>query len=256
MRTGLASVPAKTREWQSFHGSPVPLHNDPHEIGHDFVRALHHRLCQPLTALNCTLEIMQMGRETDTKLTGQLQTALSQTNRIVEMMGTFRQLFEAEVPQVSGHATLLEPVVTEVVEDLRPLAELQKVSLVVWRSNSDAFVDMSGKALRQTIWNVVQNCIELTPEGGAVTVEIHGAEISLLDGSDPTVLEMDNLFDPFSTCTNKPRVTHVSNLPLALAQRLISAAGGRVHTYKSLETQGRCFELHLTRSAGPTGSAA
>src|SRR6185312_15619434 len=161
-----------------------------------------------------------------------------------------------EVPQVGGHATLLEPVVIEVVEDLRPLAEMQKVSLVVWRSNNDAFVQMSGKALRQTIWNMVQNCIELTPEGGTVTVEIHGAEVSLLDGSELSAMEIENIFDPFSSCTNKQRVIHVSNLPVALAQRLVVAAGGRVNAYKSPETQGRCIELHMTPSAGPSASAA
>ena len=256
MRSGMASAPARTREWQSFHGSPIPLRNDPQEVGHDFIRALHHRLCQPLTALSCALETMQLGREADSRLTGQLQTAIAQSTRIMDLMAVFRQLFEAEVPHVGLHHTRLEPLISEVVEDLRPLAESQGVSLVFCQSGDEVFINMAGKILRQSMWNAVQNCVELSPAGAAVAIKIDGAKVTLLHPSELTDREIENTFDPFSSCTNRSKVMHVSNLPLALLQRMVVAAEGWVHAHRSMEINGRCFEIHLPLSTGSSGPAA
>src|SRR3954465_9339322 len=107
MNQGLATSKAKVREWPSYRGHPTPKRDDPFEVGEEFVRALHHRLCQPLTALSCALEIMQMGRESDPKLTNQIQAALVQSEKISEMMGTFRQMFEASAPANERHCVSL-----------------------------------------------------------------------------------------------------------------------------------------------------
>jgi signal transduction histidine kinase len=254
---GIAAVQVRTREWHSFHGEPVPLHDDPFEIGQDFIRALHHRLCQPLTALSCTLEMMQLGCETDAKLTSQLQVAISQSERVVEMMGLFRQLFEAETPQSGHHATLVDGVLSEVVEDLRPLAEMQQVNMTM-NGGTEAYVDMPAGQLRQAIWNVVQNCIELTPEQGSVQIELCKGEVTIADTSHVHSDEVANIFDPFCYCQDRKRVTKVSNLPLALTQRIVGAAGGAVRVRSSATAAGRHFELSLplTKSDHPAGSAA
>src|SRR5205085_6902069 len=102
MNSSIAISKARTREWPSYHGSAVPLQSDAYSVGEEFVRALHHRLCQPLTALSCALELMQMGLEGDPRLTGQIQTAIMQSEKISEMMGMFRQMFEAGA-RSSGH---------------------------------------------------------------------------------------------------------------------------------------------------------
>ncbi len=235
---------ARSREWPSFHGEPVPLHGDAFEVGQDFIRALHHRLCQPLTALSCTLEMMQMGHEADAKLTVQLQTAMEQSERVVELMNHFRQLFEAETPQSGDHAVLLDAVLSEVVEDLRPMAETHRVSIIL-EGESARYVNVSEGALRQSLWNVVENCIQLTQPNGTMRIKVSGGDVLVSDASLISAEEMADIFDPFSFCQDPARVKKVSNFPLALVQRLISAADGSLIVCRSRDANGREFHIHL-----------
>src|SRR5437879_6245786 len=124
-----ATTRIRTREWTSFHGHAVPMAHDSSESVGEFVRALHHRVCQPLTALSCALELIQTGREADTKLTDQIQSAIAQSERLMETMRLFRQLFEAESADREHHAVVLSEMLREVIDDLGPLAELQQVSI-------------------------------------------------------------------------------------------------------------------------------
>lgn len=238
------AVRTRTREWPSFHGAPVPLRNDPFEIGQDFIRAMHHRICQPLTALSCTLEMIQLGCEADAKLTGQLQTAMAQSERVVELMGMFRQLFEAQTLPRSGHAVLIDPEVNEVVEDLRPLADMQRVSVAL-SGRSSGFVGLPSGVLRRILWSVIQNCIDLTPAKGSIRVEICACDVWVSDTSQLTSEEMENVLDPFSFCQNTSRATKVSNLPLALAYQIVSAAGGSLAVQPASDSKGRACHIRF-----------
>ena len=197
-----------------------------------------------------------MGREGDAKFTGQLQVAMEQSERVVELMGMFRQLFEAETPTAGAESVLLDAVLSEVVDDLKPLAEIQGVFLIVEGKSSDR-VDVPASALRQTLWNVIQNCIELTPRNGAISVEIGGGDVRVSDASQLNAQEMENIFDPFSFCQDPARTIKVSNLPLALAHRQVGAAGGCLKVSRS-NSKGRDFHIHLRVAdpQRPAGSAA
>jgi signal transduction histidine kinase len=241
--SGTAAAQAKTREWPSFYGEPVPMRGDPFQVGQDFIRALHHRLCQPLTTLSCTLELMQMGRDTDPKLTEQLQTAMAQAEEVVDVMGRFRQLFEAEAPQVGTHLVPIDSVVNEVVEDIRPLAKMGNLTLTL--TGRGGLVRIDHGVLRQVLWNVLQNCIELTSAGGAVGANVNGSCVVITDTSGLDTDEMANIFDPFSFCQNPEDKIKVSNLPLALAQRLIGASGGSLTVQRAKSSIGREFQAKL-----------
>jgi signal transduction histidine kinase len=244
MQTALR--PVKDREWRSFHGNAVPLPSDPFETGRDFVSALHHRLCQPLTSLACALEVMQSGKEIDHGLNKQLQSLLMQSEKLVETMGMFRQLFEAESADHGFHAVMLGEVLQEVVEDLLPLAELQQVSVESKGSEGRRFVDMPQKTLRQALWNLVQNCIEVTSPGGTVSIAQQAESLTVTDTSGATSVEIENVFDPFSFCENKVERTRVANLPLAVTQRTVLAAGGDIRVTQA--PGGRRFELRFRPS--------
>ena len=168
----------------------------------------------------------------------------------------FRQLFEAETRHTQRHAVPLEAVVTGVADDLRPLAEMKQLVITLKGGSAGSRVDIPSGALRQSLWNVVQNCIELTARG-AIEVEVSGIDVVITDGSELSMDEIANIFDPFSFCQDPARTAKISNLAVALAQRLISAAGGTLMVCRAKESAGREFRIHLPAvSTHPAGSAA
>jgi K+-sensing histidine kinase KdpD len=242
MNAGAGQGIVKKREWASYHGSPVPLRTDAFESAHDFIRAMHHRLCQPLTALACAVEIAQIGRESDAKLIAQLQDVLSQSERMMEMMAAFRQLFEAEASRGVGHHVALEHVVSEVISELLPLADLLHVKLV-YRCKGSCEADMAQVLVRQVTWNLLENCIGVSAPGEEVTVELHGDTLVMCDCVQVSVVDQ---MDPFAYTFNKKTGTKASHLPVALSQRLIVANGGTLAATATPE--GRRFEVIFRRA--------
>lgn len=222
----------------------MPTRLDPYEVAYDFIRALHHRLCQPLTALSCALEMAQMSCADDEKVMDQLQVANTQSALALELMGAFRLLFEAGSPGSGRHCTELQMVAKEVVADLAPLAEVQRVTCEM-RVAEPSCVDLAPSLLHQAIWSVVQNSIETSCHGSKVEVRIEGHVVHVSDGAEPTEEEMANLLDPFSYCMNASNHARVSNLPLAIAQRIATACGGSMSVFLDDDRVGRRFELRF-----------
>ncbi|MCU1307545.1 MAG: hypothetical protein JWN45_2240, partial [Acidobacteriaceae bacterium] len=88
-------IPTARAEWPSFHGSPLPERQDAHEVSYDFIRAMHHRLSQPVTTLRCSLEVM-LATNADARIVDQVTRAMEQSDRVMELIVAFRALFEAD----------------------------------------------------------------------------------------------------------------------------------------------------------------
>jgi K+-sensing histidine kinase KdpD len=103
--------------------------------------------------------------------------------------------------------------------------------------------------LRQALWNLLQNCIDLTPAGADISLRLqwkHGAaQIDVTDGCLLEAGEYGRVFDPFSDCGTGRDGSKVSNLPLAVMQRMILAVGGEVTVTPSPSSTGRHFVITM-----------
>jgi len=183
-----------------------------------------------------------MERKHDLSLSEELQSVLRQLDRLMETMAVFRQLFEAQAVSEGVHSVGISETLREVMEDLQPLAELQRVTMAFDRCGSALKVNMSKGTLRQLLWNLLQNCIEVSREG-TVRVTGDGAWLTVSDTCRPAAGELENIFDPFSFCGLKKDSIGVSNLPLAVMQRVMLVAGGEVSVTGT--EQGRRFDLRF-----------
>src|SRR5437879_9133992 len=148
-------------EWPSFHGKAVPERQDPYDLGYDFIRAMHHRLSQPVTTLRFSLEVMQATLERDGRPMDQITRAMEQSDRVMELMVAFRALFEADRVEKDLCPASLTYVLSEVVEDLRPLGRDRGIEIVFPWNATAVHVRASRPQMRQALWNVIQNCVEL-----------------------------------------------------------------------------------------------
>jgi signal transduction histidine kinase len=247
-------IPVARAEWPSFHGSPVPERQDAHEVSYDFIRAMHHRLSQPVTTLRCSLEVMLATNASNARIADQLTRAMEQSDRVMELIVAFRALFEADRVEKDLCPASLTYVLNEVVEDLRPMGRDRGIEIVFPWNAAAVHVLASRLRLRQALWNVIQNCLELAADGDEICVALNSAngraEITVRDRCEMAEADEARMFDPFSYCANNRYGSKVSNLPLAVMQRMILATGGDV---QSLVTEhGRRFTLEMP--AGTAGS--
>jgi two-component system sensor histidine kinase CreC len=239
----------QAREWPSFHGSPVPERQDPYEVSNDFVRSMHHRLSQPITALRFSLELLEMILAENAGALQQIERALEQSSRAMELMAGFRALFEADRIETDLSPASLTYVLNEVVDDLLAVGRERGVEIVLPWNAVEAHVLASRARIRQALWNLIQNCIDLTPAGAEVQLLLQlsdgKAQIDVTDGCVLEQSEFARVFDPFSHCGTGRGGSKVSNLPLAVMQRMILAVGGEVKIRPAPSGLGRHFVLTL-----------
>lgn len=228
----------------------MPERQDAHEVSYDFIRAMHHRLSQPVTTLRCSLEVMLATNASNARVADQVTRAIEQSDRVMELIVTFRALFEADRVEKDLCPASLTYVLNEVVEDLRPLGRDRAIEIVFPWNAAAVHVRASRPRLRQAVWNVVQNCLELAADGDEICVSLNSvggrAEIAVRDRCEMSEADGARMFDPFSYCMNGRNGSKVSNLPLAVMQRMVLAAGGNVQS--RVTAHGRRFKLEL-----PTG---
>jgi signal transduction histidine kinase len=239
------ALPVKREEWPSFRGVAVPEEQDPREVAYDFIRAVHHKLSQPITALRCSLEMLELTSKNDPQMQDQVLRAVEQADRVMELVISFRALFEADRVDTDLAPTSLTYVLNEVVDDLRPIGRDRKVEIVLPWNVGQVLVCGSRAQLRQALWNLVQNCIETSVAGDEVRVHVfvnNGfAELTLNDCCRIGEAAC-RLFDPFSYCENTAG-DRISNMPIAVLQRVVIAMGGTIDA--SATASGRVFKLSL-----------
>jgi signal transduction histidine kinase len=116
------------------------------------------------------------------------------------------------------------------------------------RGHGDA-VPGDGEALRRAVGNLVENARKHGPEGGRVTIDLQGSQVSVTDegpGLDPQ--DADHAFDRF---WRGPRASgEGSGLGLAIVRAIAERHGG------SVEVRGATFTLELLPLRDISGSAA
>ena len=125
-----------------------------------FLQDLFHKLSQPLTALNGTLELALRKRMPASEYREALGQALQLTSRLIGVVKAERECAESTDP---GHMCLfdLAPLVRNVVGDLHPILDDSGVSLILSCEESTtlrADPDKIGRALFSLVdWSVQNN---------------------------------------------------------------------------------------------------
>jgi signal transduction histidine kinase len=125
-------------------------------------------------------------------------------------------------------------------------AATQGITLQLEGVESLGQVVFHASTLRRVVFNLVQNALDATPNGGTVSLAGQGTatqvQLQVRDmGSGIPAERLEHIFEPLYT--TKPGGT---GLGLYIVQEIVTAHGGQI-TVQSMEGQGTTFSITLPR---------
>lgn len=210
---------------------PAPGEGRPQEWA-AIVSAIIHRFSQPLTALRGSLELALLteGSAADYRLA--LKESLAQADNLVRLIGSLRELVEAEDSSEPAERTPLDQVVKEVSDDFEPLARSRGLTLAL-ESKGNLYVHASPRWVRQAIYKVIHAALERSPERGTVVVSLsrsgQDACLAVTDqGPASRPGELDHLSEASSPVQTFSEASKRGTLEWAIAKRIFEIQGATV----------------------------
>ncbi|MFJ7335383.1 sensor histidine kinase [Streptomyces sp. NPDC101116] len=197
-----------------------------------FVADASHQLRTPLTALRLSLDNIADGTD-DEFVREDVEQATAEVVRMSRLVSGLLVLARAEAKVTAAEPLPLTDVVRERLAVWRPAADERGVTIAL-RGSTDGrpSVLSSPGHLDQMLDNVLSNALEVSPDGGTITVRVEPrgevVEVSVLDeGPGMSDAEKSRAFDRFwrgQGLTGKSG----SGLGLAVVRQLATDDGGTV----------------------------
>jgi signal transduction histidine kinase len=218
----------------------------------DFTADASHELRTPLAILRAELELAR-GRATGAELTGALDSALEETDRLGHLVDDLLLLARAD----AGHLTPRMLVdVAEAVDGLLPgfRALAGRRGITVTRTG-DAVVRADGRALARATANLLDNAVRHAPDGGHVALAIEqrpdGTAISVTDdGPGVPAEERDRMVQRFAQLDRTGTRGGGAGLGLAIVASVAAAHDGRVEVAEGAAGRGLTVTIHLPLATG------
>ena len=201
----------------------------------EFVSNVSHELRSPLASMKAMVETLQAGAGTDrAKASEFLGRINGEIDRMTALVSELLELSRLESGQVEMDSEPfdLEPVVTEVVDRLRPRAQAEGVSMETDIGDGLPALLGEGAKISQVLFNLVDNALRFTPEGGRVLIEAEAADgfatVTVADtGAGIAPEHLPHLFERFYK-VDRSRSGGGVGLGLAIVRHIVMAHGGDV----------------------------
>jgi heavy metal sensor kinase len=222
-----------------------------------FTADASHELRTPLTAIHTEAEVAlakPLSLAEHQQLLGSILEECSRLTRLTDQLLALARE-DARAARQTQESVNLGTLVGDVAETMRPLAEAKEIRLRV-DLNGVAWVSGDAARLREVFFNLLDNGIKYTPEGGEVELRIghNGPEavVTVRDtGIGIAAEHLPYVFDRFYRVDkSRSRAEGGTGLGLSIAQSIIVAHGGRIEL-ASIPGQGTICTVRLRGEAGP-----
>jgi hypothetical protein len=201
---------------------------------------LLHALNQPLTGLQCSLELALVGPRTPEQYIRALRDGLELTARMRFLVEAIRELVDSdESAPPRLEIVPLHDLLRETVRELQPVAEAREVRILP-QGNSALRVQASRPALTAALFRFLESAVSLAAEGSVLDIR-HKAE-----GSEACILALWELTSPAPE--NSP--FSPPELGLLIAQAAWRKAGAAWIGERKASTQS--VEIRLPLATNPT----
>jgi two-component system sensor histidine kinase/response regulator len=218
---------------------------------------LVHDLRQPLAAVALRGEFLaEEGGTTEVQRLGEsIRSSCQQMNFLINAVLTLARR-AATGMELERKRSLVESIVAEVVEQLRPIAERRQIALTVEAPGRN-LADVDEFRLVQVLHNLLGNALKFTPQRGTIAVHCEGRgdwiELSVED-SGPGIAPEDarRIFERWVQ-TDVGREQGGTGLGLAIAREIVEAHGGEIHC-EARHGQGARFWFTLPTAVAPAAA--
>lgn len=229
----------------------------------EFLSLASHQLRAPLTAIKGYSSMLVEGSygQVNNKHLEPIERIFHSSDRLIELVDDFLILSRIEQDILIYTFTLrhLDTLITEVIEEMRPIADEKGISIAFHKVDGDYRTMVDDTKIRQVIGNVIDNAIKYTTEGSinislSHNVSDNKIHITITDtGMGISKETLKVLFKKFTRANTAWKVS-VEGLGLGLyiAHRIISEHGGRLWAESEGEMKGSTFHIELPiRSTAP-----
>lgn len=225
---------------------------------HDVVVAVSHDLRTPLASLRAMIEAINDGVVGDEATVRRyLRNAQLQAENLSALVD---DLFEFAQLDAGANTFPIEPgslrdLISDSLEAMQVQAQAKGIAL---SGEVDASVDpvqMNSHMIQRVLYNLIQNALRHTPEGGAVFIQARRIEqknmvqVEVQDsGEGIAEQDLPYIFEQFYRGDkSRSRETGGAGLGLAIAQRIVLAHRGEIWV-ESNPGAGSCFYFTLPRA--------
>jgi signal transduction histidine kinase len=228
----------------------------------DLVANVSHELKTPIAAIRAHLENLLDGVEQPNDHTLQVMLAQSERlGRLVEQLLDLSKLESGEVP-LRREPVALAPLVDRVRSEIEVACADRAVRVVTSLSADLPTIEADAERVHQVIFNLVDNAVRFTPEGGEVRIEARrhngSVEVSVADtGVGIPAEALPRLFERFYR-VDAARARDDgggTGIGLAIARSVVEAHGGVIRA-ESAPGHGAVFTFDLPVSLPIRGQVA
>jgi len=216
-----------------------------------FTSDVSHELRTPLTVIRGQTEVILRKERTTEEYHQVLESNLEEMewmSRIVDNLLTLSRADAGQL-QIEIRPVQLKQLVVEAYEECSLLAEEKNLSVSLDKIE-EALVYGDEMWLRQVLWNLIDNAVKYTPEGGKIwlSLEVEGgyAKLTVRDtGIGIPEEDLPRIFDRFYRVDKaRSREMGGSGLGLNIMKWIVNAHKGRIEVTSRLG-EGSCFTIWL-----------
>lgn len=223
----------------------------------ELIGNVSHDLRTPLAGIKAMVETLKEGAINDKQAAADFLNRIDdEADRLTQMAAELTELSRIE----TGRAELkiasvnLNTLVADVIAQLNPLAQKQKIALTAELKTELPQIMADGDRIRHTLINLVHNAIKFNHPGGMVTIsaEIEQASVTVRVSDTGMGISRDDLphvFERFYKA-DRSRANSGSGLGLAIAKHTVQAHGGTIQV-ESEEGKGSTFSFTLPVKTNP-----
>jgi PAS domain S-box-containing protein len=225
----------------------------------EFVATVSHDLRSPLTLMRGYATMLEMVGELNDQQQGYVRKIVSGVENMSRLVNNLLDLGRIEIGVGLQVETVpIHDIVERVVGALQLQASQKNIQLSVDAMRDvPATVEADQALLHQGVYNLVENAIKYTPNGGKVNLRVRATQEELVfevqdNGIGITASDLPRLFEKFYRGRQRDaRSQHGSGLGLAIVRSIAERHGGRVWVESELG-KGSTFSLQvpLAQTAG------
>ncbi len=218
----------------------------------DFVSTVSHDLRSPLTLMRGYASMLELAGELNDQQKSYIKMIVQGVDNMARLVNNLLDLGRIDFGvglQVESIPVL--DIVERVTSSLQLQATQKKISLgVEIPRDLPNVIEADQALLHQAIYNLVENALKYTPEGGVVTIHLHCTDSSLTfaiqdSGIGIPKSDLPRLFEKFYRGTNREALSkRGTGLGLAIVKSIAERHGGKVWVESELG-QGSIFHLQI-----------